>query len=235
MKMQSQARTQRLAGAKDDSKTIADGGQQESTTIKASDLNRDHPGPQTAVGGAILAAGKGERYEGTYKLLDTVEGEPLIRRAVAPFVASCLEETVLVVGHKAEEVRAAVSDLEVTVIMNEAYEDGQSTSLRQGVEVARERGWDAIVYGLGDMPFVDADTIDVVVQGYLENNGEIIAPAYEGKRGNPTLFGSDTYEALSAVTGDTGGRPVLRSRSDLVVLETDDPGVLRDIDVKSDL
>lgn len=235
MTMQSQARTDGRAKTERKETTIADGGAIDSTTLAASELSRRHPEPQTDVGAAVLAAGEGKRYDGAYKLLETVDGEPLIKRAVAPFVASCLEDTVVVVGHGEADVRAALSDLDVTIVTNEAYQKGQSSSLRKGVEEARERGWDATIFGLGDMPFVAADTVDLVVQAYLEDRGEIVAPAYEGKRGNPTLFGSGTYTALSEVTGDTGGRPVLRSSSDVLVLETDDPGVLRDVDVKSDL
>jgi len=234
MTMQSHPRTGDRA-ANSSTQRIADGGSIDSTTLDASELSRRHPEPQTNVGAAVLAAGEGTRYEGPYKLLETVDGEPLIKQAVAPFVASCVDETVVIVGHKEAEVREALSDLDVTIVRNDDYEEGQSSSLRLGVEAARERGWDATVFGLGDMPFVTADTVDLVVQAYLENRGEIVAPAYEGKRGNPTIFGSETYAALSEVTGDTGGRPVLRSSSDVLVLDTEDRGVLRDVDVKSDL
>lgn len=235
MTMQSQERTDERAGTNSPTERIGDGGTIDSTLLDASELTRRHPDPQTNVGAAVLAAGEGSRYEGPFKLLETVDGEPLIKRAVAPFVDSCLEDTVVVVGYQEAKIRAALADLDVSIVRNDSYEEGQSSSLRLGVEVARESGWEATVFGLGDMPFVTADTVDLVVQAYLEDRGEIVAPAYEGKRGNPTIFGSETYAALAEVTGDTGGRPVLRSRSDVIVLETGDPGVLRDVDEKSDL
>jgi molybdenum cofactor cytidylyltransferase len=231
MTMESQAQ----AVERSDDRSIADGGQPESTWIEGTEL--DGPGPERvdSVGGVVFAAGKGERYDGGFKLLEPVDGEPLVRRAIEPFLDSRLYETVLVVGHEAEAVREAVADLDLTIVENEDYEAGQSTSLHRGVDVAQDRGWDGTVFGLGDMPLVDAGTIDLIVQAFLEGHGTIVGPAYDGKRGNPTLFGSDTYDDLLAVSGDTGGRPVLMASSDVAIVETGDPGVLRDVDVTDDL
>jgi molybdenum cofactor cytidylyltransferase len=229
--MKSQAR----AVERSDDRTVTDGGQPEQTWITAADLDGAGPGRVDSVGGVVFAAGKGERYEGGFKLLESVDGEPLVRRAVKPFLDSCLDETVLIVGYEAEAVKEAVADLDLTIVENADYEAGQSTSLHRGVEVARDRGWDGTLFGLGDMPSVDAGTIDLIVQAFMADRGTIVGPAYDGKRGNPTLFGSDTYDDLLEVTGDTGGRPVLMASSDVAIVESGDPGVLRDVDVNDDL
>lgn len=198
-------------------------------------LDASRPSGDLNVGAVVLAAGEGRRFEGGYKLLETVDGEPMIVRAVRPFVESCLSEVAVVVGYREDAVREALADFDVEIITNDDWEDGQSSSLRLGVERAREGDWSATVFGLGDMPFVRSATVDLLVEGYLEDLGAIVAPAYDGSRGNPTLFGHEYYEDLAAVTGDTGGRPVLWSADDVAVIETDDPGVLRDVDVREDL
>ncbi|MFB6110121.1 MAG: NTP transferase domain-containing protein [Halodesulfurarchaeum sp.] len=205
------------------------------TWFDESILERSRPSGVPDVGAVVLAAGEGRRFEGGYKLLEPVDGEPMIVRAVGLLLESCLPEVTVVVGHREAAVRDALADLDVEIITNEDWPEGQSTSLRRGVERAREGDWAATVFGLGDMPFVRPETVDLLVEGYLEDLGGIVAPASDGSRGNPTLFGSEYYEDLAAVTGDTGGRPVLWSAEDIAVIETEDPGVLRDVDVREDL
>jgi molybdenum cofactor cytidylyltransferase len=159
----------------------------------------------------------------------------MIVRAVRPFLESCVSAVSVVVGYRERAVREALADLDVEIIPNDDWEAGQSSSLRLGVERARAGEWAGTIYGLGDMPFIRSATVDLLVQGYLEGLGGIVAPAYEGSRGNPTLFGHEYDDDLAAVTGDTGGRPVLWAADDVAVIETDDPGVLQDVDVREDL
>ena len=186
------------------------------------------------VGGVVLAAGPGERYDGSYKLLETVDGTPMIRRAVAAMTESRVADVVVIVGHEADAVREAIGDLDVEYVENRAYQEGQSTSLHLGVEVARERDWDATVFGLGDMPFVTSSAIDAVIDAYADGRSTIVAAGFESKRGNPTLFDKSHYDALMDVTGDTGGRPVIMASADVGIVETGEPGVMRDIDTVED-
>lgn len=188
-----------------------------------------------AVGGVVLAAGRGERFEDGNKLLAHVEDEPLVRHSVRSLLDSELAEVVVIVGHEAEAVRRALAGLDVTFQHNEDYAEGQSTSVRAGVEVARERGWDAIVFTLGDMPFVRPGTVDALREAYASGTGTIVAASYEGERGNPVLFDAEHYDALAAVTGDRGGRRLIEEEEHSVLVETADPGVVRDVDYEGDL
>ncbi|MEF8757298.1 MAG: NTP transferase domain-containing protein, partial [Halobacteriales archaeon] len=99
---------------------------------------------------------------------------------------------------------------------------------------AEDRGWDAVVFGLGDMPFLDPDTTNLLLRAYDAGLGPLIAAGFEGKRGNPTLFDEAYYDDLMAVSGDTGGRPVLMGSSSITVVETGNPGVLQDVDTRAD-
>lgn len=202
--------------------------------VEPDDLSADagHGGP---VGGILLAAGRGTRFEGDNKLLATVEGEPVVRRAARTLVASSLDEVVVVVGHEAAAVADAVAPLDVDVVRNEEYERGQSTSMHCGVEKALERGWTATVFGLGDMPAVDSRSVDLLVRAHAAGEGTILAAAAEGERGNPALFDASTYEALLSIEGDTGGRPVMLASDDVALVETGDPAVTRDVDYAADL
>ncbi len=185
------------------------------------------------VGGVLLAAGMGTRFEGGNKLLAEIDGVPLVRQAAEPLVESSLDGVVAVLGHESETVADALDGLDPTTRYNPEYAEGQSTSVAVGVEAARERDWDAAVFALGDMPAVDPETVETLLSAYTDGEGTVLAPAYEGQRGNPVLFDSEHFEALGDVTGDRGGRDIVEDVGTLVPV--DDPGVRRDIDRREDL
>jgi molybdenum cofactor cytidylyltransferase len=185
------------------------------------------------VGGILLAAGHSTRFGEENKLLARLDGKPLVRQAARPLLSAELDSVVAVLGHQARAVREALGGLDVDTRFNPDHAEGQSTSVRTGVAAARERGWDAAVFGLGDMPSVDPSSIDALVSVYREGDGTALAPAYERVRGNPVLFDQRYFDALSSVRGDRGGREILERAGTLVTV--DDPGVRTDIDRRSDL
>jgi molybdenum cofactor cytidylyltransferase len=187
------------------------------------------------VGAVLLAAGLGSRFEGGNKLLTPVDGTPLVRHAAETVLDAAVADVVVIVGHDRESVRDALSGLPVSFRANPDYAEGQSTSVRAGVEAARERNWDATVFALGDMPFVSPTSVDALLDRYARGDVSIAAAAHAGQRGNPVLFDSTHYETLADVRGDVGGRQLIEEREDVALVETDDPGVTRDIDDEADL
>ena len=187
------------------------------------------------VGAVLLAAGESTRFGDKNKLLAEIHGDPIVRHATEPLCTAIPGEVVAVVGHDETAVRACLDDLPVSFRSNPAYEAGQSTSVRAGVREARARDWVGTVFVLGDMPFISPDSIDALVKNYVDGAGSILAAAYEGTRGNPVLFDEKHYETLTDVTGDVGGRQLVETHPESALVETNDPGVLRDIDEQSDL
>lgn len=187
------------------------------------------------VGGVVLAAGESTRFESGNKLLEPVDGAPLIRHVATTASESALDDIVAILGYEADAVDDALEGLSLSTRYNEDYEDGQSTSVRRGIAYARDADWDAAVFLLGDMPFVQPETVSDIVTHYREHDGSIVAPRYEGKRGNPVLFAKDHFDTLADVTGDRGGRELIMEHDGTKFLETDDQGVLQDIDSEADL
>jgi molybdenum cofactor cytidylyltransferase len=191
------------------------------------------PGAEGAtVAGVLLAAGTSSRFGERNKLLAAVDGESVVRRAAETLLASGVDPVVVVLGHEADRVRAALAGLDVAFVENPDYREGQATTLGAGVEAVRERA-DAAVFALGDMPFVDPASVDALVAAYRAGAGDALAAACDGERGNPVLFDAHFFDDLADVRGDTGGRAILLSTGTLV--ETGDPGVRRDVDEPSDL
>lgn len=186
----------------------------------------------SAVGGVLLAAGESTRFGEDNKLLAEVDGRPVVRRA-AEALAAAVPTVVAVVGYEADRVRAALDPLDVETVSNDRYSEGQSTSVAAGVEAARRHDWAAVVFGLGDMPLVDPETVETLVAAYRDGQGTVLFPSYEGTRGNPVLFDHAHYDELAAVEGDRGGREVVREHG--VPVAVDDPGIRRDVDDPGDL
>ncbi|PSP47078.1 nucleotidyltransferase family protein [Halobacteriales archaeon QH_1_68_42] len=200
------------------------------------------------VAGVVLAAGLSSRFGEGDKLLATLEGEPLVVHAVRTLTGADLDAVAVVVD-PASGVSGALADAglagddtdadagaNVALVENPDAAAGQATSVRRGVAWARGAAdADAVVFALGDMPRVRPETVDCLAAAWRDGRGSALAAAYDGQRGNPVLFDSRHFDALAAVSGDTGGRSVFENAADSAVVETDDPGVRRDVDTRADL
>ncbi|AHG04161.1 molybdopterin-guanine dinucleotide biosynthesis protein MobA [Halobacterium sp. DL1] len=203
----------------------------------------DPPAERTGrsrVAGVLLAAGTSSRFGEANKLLAEVdradgsaesggkEGEPMVRRSAETVLAAGIDDVLVVVGYEADRVREALAGLDVSFLENPEYETGQASSVRAGVRALGDV--DAAVFALGDMPYVDAESIQALVAAYEDGTATALAAGNEGERGNPVLFDAMHFPALADSDGDTGGKEVLFSADDAAVVETGDPGVRRDVD-----
>ncbi len=189
------------------------------------------------VAGVLLAAGTSSRFGSENKLLADLEGEPIVRHAVCTLLEARVDPVVVVLGHDADRVETTLEGLPVEFVRNEAYSAGQATSVRAGIGSVRTRAPDSdgALIALGDMPFVSPETVDTLVDAYEAGLGEVLAPAFDGKRGNPVLFDRRFFDQLAAVEGDIGGREILLESGHGVLVSVDERGVHRDVDTTADL
>jgi len=192
------------------------------------------PEGEVTVAGVLLAAGRSKRFGDRNKLLATLAGEPLVAHAAETLLAAPLSEVLVVVGHDADAIREAISDRPVTVVENLDYGEGQATSVRTGIRAIGGDA-DAAVFALSDMPVVAPETIGRLVAAYERGLGDALAAANDGRRGNPVLFDRRHFESLRDVRGDVGGKEILLEGSESALVESDDPGVHRDVDTLPDL
>jgi molybdenum cofactor cytidylyltransferase len=196
------------------------------------------PTRQREVVGVLLAAGLGTRFEGGNKLLAAVQRDgtrgPVATLAAERLVEAPVIDAVAVLGHEAERVAAALDPVAIETLQNPDYEAGQATSLQRGVAWARSRDADGALFALGDMPWVAASTYRALVDHWRATDADIVVPTVDGRRGNPVVFGARHFDALAAVSGDTGGRDLLE-REAVKRVPVDDPGIHRDVDRRDDL
>jgi molybdenum cofactor cytidylyltransferase len=166
-------------------------------------------------------------------LLPLPDGRPLVRVSVEAILAAGLDDVVVVLGREAEAVGRALAGLRVRMAENPRYADGQSTSLRTGVD-ALHPGTAAAVIALGDQPLADPGLVQRLVAAFREGGLPIVVPRYRDGRGHPVLFGAAVFEELRAVTGDQGGRAVVtRDPSRVIEIPVDAP-MPRDVDTWDD-
>ena len=158
------------------------------------------------VAGVILAAGAASRM-GQPKLLLPWKGEALICHAARTALETGLDPVVVVTGAGGLEIQAALAGLDVRFVENPDWQAGQSTSVRAGIN-ALPLSTQAVIFLLGDQPYVSTDLIQALVQIYAQTHPAILAPYVGEKRTNPVLFDVSVFEALRGLRGDAGARTI---------------------------
>lgn len=170
----------------------------------------------------VLAAGQARRMgsSGKHKLLAEFDGMPLVRRSADAALAAGAERVIVVTGHRAQEVEAAISGLPVGIVRNALYEDGMSTSLNAGL-AAVEAECGAVLVHLADMPRVSSEDLRLLLAAFRKAGGNVIVRAVSGgKRGNPVILPRSTFAAIRKLSGDVGARQIIET-SGLPVIDVE--------------
>ncbi|MBZ4653504.1 MAG: MobA-like transferase domain containing protein [Peptococcaceae bacterium] len=169
------------------------------------------------LGVAVLAAGLARRM-GKPKLLlplghDTILGQVLRKASALPWGGK-----VAVIGEPQTELRNTCQRYNFPFVYNPDYELGMSTSLRKALG-ALPLTVEGTIFLLGDQPLVTLDLIKAMAQEYAarRNPAAIIVPKFRGQYFSPVLFGAGWRDELLQVTGDEGGRRIIRNHPEAVI------------------
>jgi molybdenum cofactor cytidylyltransferase len=181
---------------------------------------------------AVLAAGRSRRF-GRSKLLETLDGQPLVRRAADVARGVCGDRSILVTGHDSATVVAAAGDAPQFVIVNDHHEEGMGGSIALAAR-AVEHTADALLLLFADQPLVTARHVEALIAAWSGAEDEIVATAFSGTVGPPVLFPRGAFDALGALGGDEGAKRILRDPAfDLRSIPFEDAAI--DIDTPADL
>ena len=182
------------------------------------------------VGALLLAAGFSKRFGGTKLFAELESGQQVVAQTYQR-IRAAVEQVIIVTR---PELEAEITALTAAPVVFAESDRGMGATLAFGVNEITKLGWDACLVCLADMPFIQTETYADIAANTASN--QITIPTYQGKYGNPVAFGCEFFSDLSALTGDAGGRPVIR-RHQSAVLEVplDDSAILADIDTPQDL
>jgi molybdenum cofactor cytidylyltransferase len=183
------------------------------------------------VAGVVLAAGTSSRL-GVNKLLLRLDSEPLVHRAARHAAEAGLSPVIVVLGHEAERVAAALGGLMVETIVNSKYRAGMHESIQTGI--GRVPGdCAAAVVLLGDMPLVTAAMIGALTERFRRGTELLVLSLYGEVQAPPTLYARSLFPALAA-SGTGGGREVvLAHRSEAAEIRWPE-ALLADVDRPED-
>jgi len=183
------------------------------------------------VAGILLAAGESSRM-GQPKQILTWQGQPLVRHVASIALAAGLQLLIVVTGAHQALVETALSGLPLSLTHNPHWQSGQSTSIQTGMR-ALPPEYSAVIFFLSDQPLINEHLVRSLIETHTATLSPIVAPIVEDQRSNPVLFDRSTFDDLSELQGDMGGR-ALFSRFLVNWLPWNDPRITLDIDTQQD-
>jgi CTP:molybdopterin cytidylyltransferase MocA len=169
----------------------------------------------------ILAAGASSRMRGADKLVQPVEGKPMLRRVAETAVATGAPVTVTLPA-SAPAREAALYGLDLARVAVPDASLGMSRSLVRGVaaiEMGKTGAMDGIMVLPADMPGFTIAALSDLIARFTGDPKDIWRGTDEtGHEGHPTIFPRDLWPDLAAVSGDEGGRAIIKSHRDRVRL-----------------
>ena len=184
------------------------------------------------VAGIVLAAGASRRM-GRNKMLLELEGEALVRRAARRALAAGLSPVVVVLGHEADRVRAALADLGVLIALNPDFAGPTSGSLHAALDLLGEDVGAAVVL-LGDMVHVSEAALAELMRRARSSHAPLVVSRYGDVTAPPLLFRRALFGELLAWTGEGCGKAVVQAHKHEALYVDRPAGLLVDVDTPED-
>ncbi len=182
----------------------------------------------------VLAAGESRRMGRANTLLLPFGETTLSARVVRTVRQSEAGDVIVVLGHEADRVRAVLEGDGVTIVENDRYREGMTTSIHAGVRAASPEAVGFMIC-LSDLPLIEPEELNRLIAVFEEaarsNERPIVVPTFESRRGNPVLFSAFYKPELLDHKGLMGGKEIVKQNPHHVLevaMATDH--VLRDVD-----
>ena len=173
---------------------------------------------------------------GRFKLTLPWGERTVVGQVVATLEVAGLAEIVVVTGHRADEVGAALVGTSARCVHNVGYANGEMLGSIQTGLAAMVAGVEAALLCLGDQPQMEADTVRVVLAvaaGGAGSWGRIVIPSYQMRAGHPIVLPRWVWPEILACQGTL--RDVMAAHRDQTeYLAIQAPSVLADLDTPED-
>ena len=181
----------------------------------------------------MLAAGNSRRF-GSNKLMYEVDGVPMYLRTLRKLQKAKEKipnsRIILVTQPHQSDIIKAAKEIGAEVLLNPHPERGISSSMQIGLESAKDA--DACLFTVADQPWLTAETIIALYDAFQSENKGMACTRRGEKTGNPCIFSKKYYNELMEITGDRGGKQVIkRHPEDVAYIKISDERELVDVDV----
>jgi len=184
----------------------------------------------------ILAAGASSRMGGVDKLMQQVDGRPLIRRQ-ADLACAVTSGTVLIALPPPPHPRyQALSGVKAVLLPVLDADEGMNASLRAAFG-AVPRDAEAAILLLADLPDITTDDIATLIAARRANPDALIwrGATEDGQPGHPMICDGSLFNAFQALAGDGGGQAVVTAAGgNVVTVRLPGQNARRDLDTPQD-
>ena len=191
----------------------------------------------SSLAAVLMAAGAGARMGQRPKSLLELDGLPLICRQVMGLRQAGVSELVLVLGHHAKDIQAAVKTLNVSIVINPDPDAGPVGSQRLGLQSLSGHS-DAVLMALADQPLIDAADLRQLFQAFQQRlpGCSLLYPRVSGQPGNPVIFTAGVRNALLACPPEVGCKQWRQANAPLVeAFDCDNLHFVQDVDTPDDI
>ena len=179
----------------------------------------------------LLAAGNSRRFNGN-KLLATYKDKPIYMHIVEKVIGLDFNKIICVTQY--EEIKEALIDTNVNIVMNHNSNLGISTSIKLGVNFDKEA--DGYMFMVCDQPFISKKTLKLLINNFINGEKGIVCVGCGDNKGNPVIFSKKYINELLLLEGNNGGKIILKGHlNGLKVVNIDNNIELIDIDTQEEL
>ena len=185
------------------------------------------------VAAILLAAGRSRRM-GAFKPLLPFGDSTIAETCVSNLRSAGLEEIVVVLGHRAKDVRARLASFGVTFAVNPETDSEMSASIACGVERVGSQA-EAVIIALVDQPAVSGEIIRRLIDEWRRTRARFIQPEHHGRCGHPVLIDLVYRNELLTLDPERGLRALFEAhRKEVRRVPVESPYVARDMDTWED-
>lgn len=179
------------------------------------------------ISAVVMGSGEAKRF-GENKLLTKINGVPMIEILLKKLVGLPFKN--IFVTYKDKEICEICRKYKKIIpLENKKYFLGQSESIKLGAEKIAD---ESIMFFTGDMPFLSEESILKIME---RHNDKITIPVILNEKFSPVIFPNRYKNSLMNLSGDRGGREIIKKERELDLVEFFDKKEFFDIDTQEDL